>query len=156
MISTSKDKGNLWEMHTGITKDNLSNINILMAEDDPDDRFLVQEEVRENNLEGHFFMVNDGVELLDYLHQRGEYNKENAPRPNVILLDLIMPRMDGREALQEIKSYKKFNDIPIFLLTSSKTADDFFKFFTSDLNVTSYISKPVTYDAIINSMIKHH
>lgn len=156
MISTSKDNGNIFGLDLNILQqEKIATINILMAEDDPDDRFLVEEEVRENHLEKHFFIVNDGVELLDYLHQRGDYNKQNAPRPGIILLDLIMPRMDGREALEEINSYKKFNDIPIVLLTSTRTEEEYFKRYTSGLKVTSYITKPVTYDAIIKTMLDH-
>src|SRR5690554_6049366 len=92
---------------------------ILMAEDDPDDRFLLNEELKEVKCKDKISIVNDGVELLDYLHQRGKFNPENAPKPSLIVLDCIMPKMNGIETLYEIRSHPKFKDIPVVFLTSS-------------------------------------
>lgn len=121
-----------------------------MAEDDPDDRFLFNEELKENNLEESISIVNDGVELLDYLHQRGNYDPVNAPRPQLIVLDCIMPKMNGMETLNEIRSYPKFNDIPIVFLTSSPTEAEYYK--NKKLDVDSYLTKPISYIDILESV----
>lgn len=123
---------------------------ILMAEDDPDDRFLFNEELKENNLEEIIAIVNDGVELLDYLHQRGNYDPVSAPRPELIVLDCIMPKLNGMETLNEIRSYPKFNDIPIVFLTSSSTEAEYYK--NKKLDVDSYLTKPISYFDILESV----
>lgn len=121
-----------------------------MAEDDPDDRFLFNEELKENNLEEIIAIVNDGVELLDYLHQRGNYDPVSAPRPELIVLDCIMPKLNGMETLNEIRSYPKFNDIPIVFLTSSSTEAEYYK--NKKLDVDSYLTKPISYFDILESV----
>lgn len=120
---------------------------ILMADDDPDDRILAKEALTENRLANDLYFVEDGEELLDFLHQRGKFNKENAPRPGLILLDLNMPKMDGREALREIKSNESFRKIPVIVLTTSKAEEDILR--TYELGVNSFISKPVTFDELV-------
>src|SRR5205807_1849974 len=94
---------------------------ILMADDDDDDRLLAQDALRESKLEGDLRFVENGEELLDYLNHRGKYqNPADAPRPALILLDLNMPRKDGREALREIKADPELKRIPVVVLTTSK------------------------------------
>lgn len=122
-------------------------ITILMADDDPDDRILTKDALEENRLANDLHFVEDGEELIDYLHQRGKFNQENAPRPGLILLDLNMPRKDGREALAEIKADPNFKHIPIIVLTTSKAEEDIFK--TYDLGVSSFITKPVSFEDLV-------
>ena len=122
---------------------------ILMAEDDPDDRFLLNEELKEVKCKDKISIVNDGVELLDYLHQRGKFNPENAPKPSLIVLDCIMPKMNGIETLYEIRSYPKFKDIPVVFLTSSSAETEYYM--KQGLDVYSYLSKPFRYKDILES-----
>ena len=122
---------------------------ILLAEDDPDDRMLAREAFEESRLLNSFEMVEDGEELMDYLHAAGAYSGESAkPLPGLILLDLNMPRKDGREALKEIKSDPLLRRIPIVVLTTSKAEEDILR--TYDLGVNSFIVKPVTFDALVD------
>lgn len=123
---------------------------ILMADDDDDDYLLTKKALAESRLLNDMRRVRDGEELMDYLHRRGDFNEENAPRPGVILLDLNMPRMDGREALREIKTDEKFRNIPIVVFTTSKAEEDIFK--TYQLGVNSFITKPVTFDNLTKVM----
>lgn len=122
-------------------------ITILMADDDPDDRMLTKEALIENKLANDLHFVVDGEDLMDYLHQRGKYNKENAPLPGLILLDLNMPKKDGREALAEIKADPKLRRIPIIVLTTSKAEEDIVRSY--DLGISSFITKPVTFDDLV-------
>ena len=116
---------------------------ILMAEDDPDDQLLTSEAFEEVYLRNPLEIVNDGEELMDYLYQRGDFSsREGLPLPGLILLDLNMPRKDGREALQEIKTNDKFKSIPIVILTTSKADEDIIRSY--ELGANSYITKPVT------------
>ncbi len=126
----------------------LKTIVILMADDDPEDVMLAQDALAESRLANALNVVGDGEELLDYLHQRGKYNAENAPRPGLILLDLNMPRLDGREALARIKSDPSLKRIPVVVLTTSKAEEDVFRSY--DLGANSYITKPVTFDSLVN------
>ena len=126
-------------------------ITILVAEDDEDDRLLMQEALEENRLANDLYFVGDGVELLDYLKRRGDYsNPISAPRPSLILLDLNMPRKDGREALKEIKADPDLRQIPIVVLTTSKAEEDILR--TYDLGVSSFIAKPVVFDSMVQIM----
>ena len=128
-------------------KDNLKPITILMADDDPDDQLMAKEAFEENQMLNPLQFVSDGEDLMDYLHQRGKYNSETAPRPGLILLDLNMPRKDGREALMEIKSDPSLKRIPIVVLTTSKSEEDILKSY--DLGVSSFITKPVTFEDLV-------
>ena len=124
---------------------------ILMADDDDDDFLLTQKALKESKLLNTLFRVKDGEELLDYLHQRGDYeNGSNGycGRPGVILLDLNMPRKDGREALRDIKSDPDLRDIPVVVFTTSKAEEDIYKSYK--LGVNSFITKPVTFDGLID------
>ncbi len=123
-------------------------ITILMAEDDPDDRMLTQEAWEENRLANALHFVENGEELMDYLHRRGRYTHlANAPLPGLILLDLNMPRKDGREALQEIKADPHLRRIPIVVLTTSKAEEDILRSY--DLGANSFVIKPVTFEALV-------
>jgi CheY-like chemotaxis protein len=131
----------------GLTTDG-NMITILLADDDPDDRQLTRDAFKENRLANALATVEDGEELLEYLHRRGKYKElENTPLPGLILLDLNMPRKDGREALKEIKAHPEFRRIPIVVLTTSKAEEDILR--TYDLGVNSYITKPVTFKSLV-------
>ncbi|HLI07557.1 MAG TPA: response regulator [Ktedonobacteraceae bacterium] len=124
---------------------------ILMADDDEDDILLTQKALRQGKLLNELYCVRDGEELLDYLLHRGDYSDASkAPRPGVILLDLNMPRKDGREALREIKANPDLNDIPIVVFTTSKAEEDIYR--TYKLGVNSFITKPVTFERLIEVM----
>lgn len=124
-------------------------ITILMADDDPDDRQLTKEAFEEAKLVNDLRFVEDGVELLDYLHRRGKYaDPVTSPRPGIILLDLNMPRKDGREALQELKQDARFRAIRVIILTTSKAEEDILR--TYNLSAASYITKPVTFESLVD------
>lgn len=126
-------------------------ITILVADDDPDDRLLLKDALEEARLGNPVHFVNDGVELMDYLNRRGDYeNLAGSPLPGLILLDLNMPRKDGREALKEIKTDLRLRRIPVVVLTTSKAEEDIFR--TYDLGVNSFIVKPVTFDSLVDIM----
>jgi len=123
---------------------------IVMAEDDADDRLLVQDAMAECHWDGDLRFVENGEELLDYLLRRGKYALANAPRPGLILLDLNMPRKDGREALREIKSSGDLKRIPVVVLTTSKADTDIGSIY--ELGANSFIAKPVQFEALVNVM----
>ena len=126
-------------------------ITILIADDDPEDRMLAAEALKESRLANDIRFVEDGEELVEYLHHRGRFsNPDDAPRPGVILLDLNMPRKDGREALREIKENPDLRRIPIIVLTTSKAEIDIYRSY--DLGVNSFIVKPVTFDSLVEVM----
>jgi len=120
-------------------------LTILMADDDEDDRMNTREAFREHHLVNEFHTVNDGEELMDFLHRRGKY--QDAPRPGLILLDLNMPRKDGREALREIKGDPDLRSIPVVILTTSSEEEDILK--TYDLGANSFVTKPVGFDSLV-------
>lgn len=122
---------------------------ILMADDDDDDYLLTKKALAESKLLNTLIRVSDGEELLDYLNERGDY-KEGTVRPGVILLDLNMPRKDGREALKEIKSNSKLQNIPIVIFTTSKAEEDIYRSY--QLGSNSFITKPVTFENLIAVM----
>ena len=123
-------------------------VTILMADDDPDDRQMTRDAFRDAHLANDLRFVEDGVELLDYLFRRGKYSDPaSSPRPGIILLDLNMPRKDGREALQELKSDPRFRSIRVIVLTTSKAEEDIARSY--HLSAASYITKPVTFEALV-------
>jgi CheY-like chemotaxis protein len=123
----------------------------LMADDDADDRLLIREAFEESLLSNSIYFVEDGVELMDYLrHQAGFSNPVEAPTPDLILLDLNMPRKDGREALAEIKSDPLLRYIPVVVLTTSKAEEDIMRSY--DIGAASYITKPVTFDGLVEAI----
>ena len=126
-------------------------ITILMADDDADDRMFAKDALEEARLTNDIHFVEDGEELMDYLHHRGKFSELNgSPKPGLILLDLNMPRKDGREALKEIKEDDDLKRIPVVVLTTSKAQEDIYR--TYDLGVSSYITKPVSFDGLVDIM----
>jgi CheY-like chemotaxis protein len=123
-------------------------INILMADDDADDRMLTKEALKESRVLNDLHFVEDGEELMDYLNRRGKH--VDAPRPGLILLDLNMPKKDGREALKEIKADPDLRRIPVVVMTTSKAEEDIFRSY--DLGANSFITKPVTFDRLVELM----
>ena len=126
-------------------------ITILMADDDPEDRMLAKEAMEMARLANDLRFVEDGEELMDYLYRRRRYaDLTDSPRPGLILLDLNMPRLDGREALNEIKADPVLRRIPIVVLTTSKAEEDIFR--TYDLGASSFVTKPVTFEGLVTVM----
>jgi CheY-like chemotaxis protein len=123
---------------------------ILMADDDDDDYLLTQKALKASKLLNTLIRVKDGEELVDYLLKRGEYEHQETVRPGIILLDLNMPRKDGREALKEIKDHENLRDIPVVVFTTSKAEEDVYK--TYQLGVNSFITKPVTFSNLLDVM----
>jgi CheY-like chemotaxis protein len=132
-------------------KSDIKPITILLADDDNDDRLLAKDALKESKLVNELFCVEDGEELLAYLKHEGKYSDERKyPRPGLILLDLNMPRKDGREALAEIKTDPNLKQIPVVVLTTSKAEEDIYKSY--DLGVNSFITKPVTFEGLVKVM----
>jgi len=127
-------------------------ITILVCDDDEDDRMLTQQALEDAHVSNDLRFVKDGEQLLDYLYQRGEYAGETgtAPRPGLILLDLNMPKMDGREALKIIKGDKELQSIPIVVLSTSSLDQDIVRSYA--LGVNSFITKPVTFPGLVDAM----
>lgn len=122
-----------------------------MADDDEDDRLLTQDALAESRVLNELHFVEDGVELLEYLERKGKFeDKAVSPRPGLILLDLNMPRMDGREALEAIKGNPNLKGIPVVILTTSKQEEDMVKGY--NLGAASYTTKPVTFDGLVDLM----
>ncbi|MGA0558208.1 response regulator [Larkinella sp. VNQ87] len=122
------------------------NTSILIADDDADDRILLEQAFRECNLKSELYFVEDGEELLDFLHQRERFTA--VSRPSLIILDLNMPRKNGIQALREIKANEQFRQIPIVVLTTSTAEEDILR--TYDLGVSSYISKPFDFGTLLD------
>jgi len=127
-------------------------ITILICDDDEDDRMLTQQALEDAHISNALRFVEDGEQLLDYLYQRGAFAGETgaAPRPGLILLDLNMPTMDGREALRLIKQDATLVDIPVVVLTTSSLDEDIIKSYK--LGVNSFITKPVTFSGLVEAM----
>lgn len=124
---------------------------ILMADDDEDDVMLTEKALKHGHLLNRLVSVKDGEELMRYLRREGKYeNVERYPKPGIILLDLNMPKKDGREALKEIKSDESLREIPIIVFTTSKAEEDVFRSY--QLGVNSFITKPVTFDKLTEVM----
>jgi len=126
-------------------------ITILLAEDDPDDRLMATEALEESRLANDLHIVENGEELMDYLYRRGKFaGMARWFLPGLILLDLNMPKKDGREALKEIKADPNLRRIPIVVLTTSDEEEDIFR--TYDLGVNSFITKPVSFESLVEIM----
>lgn len=126
---------------------------ILVADDDPDDRLLTRRALKKSRVANRVEAVEDGEELMDYLNRRGKYSDpQSSPRPGLILLDLNMPRKDGREALQEIKSDAILRRIPVVILTTSEAEQDILRSY--DLGVNAFVTKPVTFEALAMAIQK--
>jgi CheY-like chemotaxis protein len=126
-------------------------LTILLADDDEEDRAMTIDALRERRVANEIRCVADGQELVDYLFRRGAYaDATDAPMPDLILLDLTMPRKDGREALSEMKTNPTLRSIPVVVLTTSRAEEDIVR--TYDLGVNSFISKPVTFNGLVQAM----
>jgi CheY-like chemotaxis protein len=126
-------------------------LTILMADDDPDDRLLARRALEKHGLAESLRTVADGEELMDYLLRRGPYaDAALSPRPSLVLLDLNMPRKDGREALAEMKRDPALRRIPVVVLTTSRSEEEIFRSY--DLGANSFVSKPVTFDGLVEVM----
>lgn len=124
---------------------------ILMAEDDPEDAMLAADALHEAKLLNPFVVVEDGWALMDYLHRTGAFAPPHpAVRPGIILLDLNMPRMNGKEALAEIRSDPGLRDIPVVVLTTSRADEDVLRSYT--LGANSFIVKPVSFEGLVDVM----
>ena len=132
--------------------ENLKPIRIHMCDDDPDDQLLVSDALEEARLGNDIDFTNNGKELMQYLNREGQFSHlVDQPLPGLILLDLNMPVMDGREVLSKIKQHEKFRSIPIIVLTTSKAEADIAR--TYDMGVNSFIMKPVSFDSLVD-MVK--
>ena len=128
---------------------NKESITILYAEDDEEDRMLVQDALTESRLANKLHFATDGEELTDYLFHRGKYaDMDNSQLPGLILLDLNMPKKDGREALQEIKADPRLRRIPVVVLTTSQAEQDILS--TYDLGVSGFVKKPVNFESLVD------
>lgn len=125
-------------------------INILLVEDNPDDVELTLHALKKNNIVNPVKIARDGQEALDYIFYEGKYQGDQHELPNVILLDLKLPKVDGIEVLRKVKSDRKTKLIPVVILTSSKEESDLLKSY--DLGVNSYIRKPVDFDQFVETV----
>ena len=129
-------------------KDARKPLRVMIADDDPDDQWLITDALKAANIAHQVVFVSDGVELMDYLHQKGQYSNPQAyPRPDLILLDLNMPRKDGREALCEIKSDPELRRIPVVIFTTSQSAEDVAQCY--DLGGNAYVVKPHSFAGLV-------
>lgn len=134
-----------------MTPTNARPITILIAEDDPDDRLLTRRALDMSRVVNDLRFVEDGEELMEYLLHTGRYaDPGSAPRPGIVLLDLNMPRKDGREALKEIKGHPALRHIPVVVMTTSKAEEDVLKSY--DVGANSYVVKPVTFERLVDLM----
>lgn len=120
-------------------------IDILVVEDNPGDARLITEVLKSNKIHNSLHVVKDGVEAMDFLHQKGEFT--NVPRPDLIFLDLNLPRKDGREVLAELKSDDRFMQIPVVVMTMSQSEEDILKSYS--LHANCYVTKPIDLDQFI-------
>ena len=139
-------------MHSSSSPADRTPVTILMADDDEDDRLLTAGALKRSRLINDVRFVVDGDDLMQYLRRTGVYGPggQPAPRPGLILLDLNMPKKDGREALAEIKSDPALRGIPVVVLTTSKGEEDIVR--TYELGVNSFVSKPVSFDELARVM----
>lgn len=128
-----------------ISETTLQNIEILLVEDNPGDVRLTKEALKDNKVRNNLTVVEDGVEAMSFLRREGRYT--GSPRPDLILLDLNLPKKDGREVLSEIKADEHLRRIPVVVLTTSKAEEDILRAY--DLNANCYITKPVDFDQFI-------
>lgn len=124
---------------------------VIIAEDDPDDRLLIKDALREAVKSVDVYFVQDGAEMLDYLHRKGKYQDEAAaPQPELVLLDLNMPKKSGLEVLQEIKTDPALRTIPVVVLTTSRAPEHIARSY--ELGGNGYITKPSTYSELVEMM----
>ena len=120
-------------------------VNILLVEDNPADARLIEEVFKDTNVNNKIYVVKDGVEAMDFLNKENEFS--DAPKPEMILLDLNLPRKDGREVLKEVKRNDELKSIPIVILTTSSAKEDVIKTYSNHANC--YITKPVDFDQFL-------
>ena len=125
-------------------------VDVLLVEDDPGDVVLIKEAFEYNKVHNALHIVSDGVEALDFLYRRGGY--EDAPRPDLVLLDLNLPRKDGREVLEEVKADRDLRTIPVVVLTTSEAEEDILRSY--DLHANAYVTKPVDFDQFMGVVRK--
>jgi len=124
---------------------------ILLAEDDPGDQELTQRALEQSRIRNELYIVEDGEEALDYLLRRGKYeDPASSPKPDLMLLDLNMPKVDGKRVLQQMRADPNLRRVPVVALTTSRQEQDIIS--TYDLGVNSYIVKPVNMDQFINAI----
>jgi CheY-like chemotaxis protein len=126
-------------------------LTILMADDDDEDYMLTADALKEARISNPLYRVKDGEELMEYLLLKGKYvSRADAPLPSLILLDLNMPRKDGREALKEIEAHADFRKIPVVVLTTSEAKEDVSQCY--EIGANSYIVKPVTFEGLVKAI----
>ena len=126
-------------------------VTVLVADDDSDDRDMTREAFDESRILNKLHFVEDGEQLLQYLRRQGRYaDSEAFPRPGLILLDLNMPRMDGRSALREIKTDPELRKIPVIIMTTSRAEEDIFRSY--DEGASSFITKPVKFAELVETI----
>lgn len=126
-------------------------ISILVADDDPDDRMMIKEAFTENRIANEIEFVEDGEELMAYLRRQEPYTElKDAPYPGIVLLDLNMPKKDGREALRELKADPDLCRIPVIVLTTSQAEEDIVR--TYGMGVSSFITKPVSFEGLVDAV----
>lgn len=123
----------------------ISEIDVLLVEDDSGDVLMTQEAFEHHKLRNQLHVVSDGVEALAFLRREGKY--ADAPRPGLILLDLNLPRKDGREVLEEVKNDRSLRSIPIVVLTTSQAEEDILRSY--NLHANAYVAKPVDFERFI-------
>jgi CheY-like chemotaxis protein len=124
---------------------------ILLAEDDPGDQELTRRALEQSRIRNELYIVEDGEEALDYLLRRGRYqDPDSSPKPDLMLLDLNMPKMDGKQLLQQMRADPSLRRIPVVALTTSEQENDIIR--TYDLGANSYIVKPVDMDQFVNAI----
>lgn len=128
-----------------MNEDQLKPIEILLAEDNPGDIRLTQEAFKEGKIKNNLHVTKDGIEAIEFLRHEGEYS--DSPRPDLILLDLNMPRKGGKEVLEEIKADEDLRRIPVVILTTSKAEEDIVRSY--DLHANCFITKPVDMNQFI-------
>jgi CheY-like chemotaxis protein len=119
---------------------------VLMADDDPDDRYLLKTAFEENDIDCELRFVEDGTEVFDFLRREGKFASEEHRLPNLILLDLNMPKKNGKQVLEEIKALPDYHHIPVVIFTTSKSPDDVLTLYR--MGASSFISKPSTFDGL--------
>ncbi|GAB3510647.1 response regulator [Spirosoma knui] len=124
-----------------------TNMTILIADDDTDDRLFMDQALRQNGYTQAVHFVEDGEELMEYLRHQGRYNASNAPWPNLLILDLNMPRKNGFQALEEIKDDPKLRRLPVVVMTTSSADEDVVK--TYNLGVNSFVTKPFNFNRLV-------
>ena len=127
------------------TPEHVEMIDVLLVEDDPADVLLIEEAFADNKVRNRLHVVSDGVEALQFLRREGQY--ADAPQPDLVLLDLNLPRMDGREVLAAVKADERLRQIPVVVLTTSKAEEDVLRSYK--LHANAYVTKPVDFDRFI-------